>query len=137
MTTQNDVRVTIRVDKNLKERAEDLFERLGLNMTTAFNVFLRKAVDEEAIPFTVSTKSAVFSNGYTVNDITKAFAGTVKTEIVEKMRKGFPIARYDSIKKQAYLEYPDGTLELDLHHYSENRPIRVCSFFIERSRLSP
>jgi len=111
MTTQNDVRVTIRVDKNLKERAEDLFERLGLNMTTAFNVFLRKAVDEEAIPFTVSTKSAVFSNGYTVGDITKAFTETVKTEIAENKRKGFPIARYDSIKKQAYLEYPDGTLE--------------------------
>jgi DNA-damage-inducible protein J len=58
MKVHNDVRVTVRVDKDLKERAESLFARLGMNMTTALNVFLRKAVDEAAIPFAVSAKSA-------------------------------------------------------------------------------
>ncbi|MCL2707147.1 MAG: type II toxin-antitoxin system RelB/DinJ family antitoxin [Dehalococcoidia bacterium] len=53
-----DARVTIRVDKELKESAELLFDRLGMNMSTAFNVFLRKAVDEEAIPFTISVKNS-------------------------------------------------------------------------------
>jgi len=52
------MRITIRVDKSLKESAEVLFEQLGMNMSTALNVFLRKAVDENAIPFHVSVKSS-------------------------------------------------------------------------------
>ena len=37
MSVQNDVRVTVRVDRNLKQSADFLFERLGLNMSVAFN----------------------------------------------------------------------------------------------------
>ena len=111
MRVQNDVRVTIRVDKDLKDRAESLFDRLGLNMTTALNVFLRKAVDEEAIPFVVGAKSTVFGNGYTPAAITSAFESAVRNEISDARRKGFPVAGYDANCKQAYLEAPDGTRE--------------------------
>jgi len=111
MRVQNDVRVTIRVDKDLKERAEVLFDRLGMNMSTALNVFLRKAVDEEAIPFAISAKSTVFGQGYTSSDITSAFETAVNHEISQSQQKGFPVARYDTDKKQAYLEAADGTRE--------------------------
>ena len=111
MRIQNDVRITIRVDKNLKERAEGLFDRLGMNMSTALNVFLRKAVDEEAIPFVVGSKSAVFRTGYATADITGAFEAAVRNEVTENRRKGFPVARYDASGKRAYLEYADGTRE--------------------------
>jgi DNA-damage-inducible protein J len=49
-----DVRVTIRVDRKLKQEAEALFDYLGLNMSNAVNMFLRKAVDEKGIPFAVN-----------------------------------------------------------------------------------
>jgi addiction module RelB/DinJ family antitoxin len=111
MKVQSDVRVTIRVDKDLKERAESLFDRLGMNMSTALNVFLRKAVDEEAIPFTVSSKSAPIGAGYASAEITRAFETAVQSEIEENKRQGFPVARYDMASKQAYLEAPDGTRE--------------------------
>jgi addiction module RelB/DinJ family antitoxin len=109
--TQNDVRVTIRVDKALKERADALFERLGLNMTTALNVFLRKAVDEEGIPFSVSAKSSPFGAGYSADDITNAFRAAVREDIADAKRNGHPIARYDAVEKRAFLEYADGTRE--------------------------
>ena len=111
MKTQNDVRVTIRVDRDLKEQAENLFDRLGLNMTAALNVFLRKAVDESAIPFQVSTKNTVIGAGYSPTDITSAFESTVQREIAEAQNQGFPVARYDTATKQAYLESSDGTRE--------------------------
>ena len=111
MKAQNDVRVTIRVEKDLKEHAEILFDRLGMNMSTAFNVFLRKAVDEGAIPFPVSTKTAVFGTGYTQVDITRAFEASVREDIADMQHKGIPVARYDSTNKQPYLEYGDGTRE--------------------------
>ena len=46
--------LSIRIDKELKERAEQLFSELGMNMTTAFNIFLRQAVRQGKIPFEVS-----------------------------------------------------------------------------------
>ena len=110
MKVQDDVRVTIRVDKELKEHAEALFERLGMNMTTALNVFLRKAVAESAIPFAVSVKNNDFGS-YSASDITNAFTEAVQDEIAEKKQKGLPIARYDAEKKQAYLENADGMRE--------------------------
>ena len=105
------VHITIPVEKDLKEHAENLFEHLGMNMTTAVNIFLRKAVDEAAIPFSISEQSTVFSDGYTIDDITNIFASAVKNDITENQKKGFPIARYDSSEKKAYLEHSDGTRE--------------------------
>jgi DNA-damage-inducible protein J len=109
MRAQNDVRVTMRVDRDLKEQAEILFDRLGMNMTTAFNVFLRKSVDEAAIPFPVSAKSTGLWGGRAPTEITNAFADAVRRDIDDKKRNGFPVAGYDPIKKTAYLESPDGT----------------------------
>jgi DNA-damage-inducible protein J len=111
MKTQNEVRVTVRVDKDLKERAESLFGHLGMNMTTALNVFLRKAVDESAIPFAISAKMTGFGAGLSPAEVSGAFKTAVQKELAENQRQGFPTARYDAAKKQAYLESADGTRE--------------------------
>jgi len=111
MSAQTDVRVTVRVDRDLKENAEFLFERLGLNMTTAMNMFLRKAVNEDAIPFVVSTKSTGFGHGLSVDHISNAFSMAVENDVRANQQKGLPIARYDADKRQAYLEHADGTRE--------------------------
>ena len=48
------VNVTLRVDEDLKRQADALFSELGLNLTTAFNIFLRQSVREQQIPFQIS-----------------------------------------------------------------------------------
>lgn len=48
------VNVTLRVDEDLKKQAENLFSELGMNLTTAFNIFLRQSVREQQIPFRIS-----------------------------------------------------------------------------------
>lgn len=45
--------ITIRLDPQLKQEASDLFESLGINLSSAINVFLRKAVSCEGFPFAV------------------------------------------------------------------------------------
>jgi len=47
--------VNIRMDDKLKEQADKLFDELGLNMTTAFNIFVRQSVRQGGIPFEVTT----------------------------------------------------------------------------------
>ena len=39
--------LNIRIDKELKEQAEVFFNELGLNMTTAFNIFVRQSLRQE------------------------------------------------------------------------------------------
>lgn len=46
--------MNLRIDKNLKKDAEDLFETLGINMTTAINIFLRQSVRDQGIPFRIT-----------------------------------------------------------------------------------
>lgn len=48
------VNVTFRIDEDIKKKAEELFDELGMNLSTAFNVFLRQAVREQQIPFMIS-----------------------------------------------------------------------------------
>ena len=48
MTSAN---LNIRTDKEIKEAAEKIYSSLGLNMTTAINMFLRASIRERGIPF--------------------------------------------------------------------------------------
>ncbi len=43
--------LTIRIDENIKAEAETLFNRIGLTMSSAINVFFRQAIREQSIPF--------------------------------------------------------------------------------------
>lgn len=48
MATTN---INIRVDSELKQSAEELFNDLGLNMSSAITMFLKSAVSYDGIPF--------------------------------------------------------------------------------------
>ena len=47
------INVTIRLDKDIKESAEIMFRDLGMNLSTAFNIFARQALRQGKIPFEI------------------------------------------------------------------------------------
>ncbi len=49
----SNVNVTIRMDAELKDQAENLFSDFGLSMTSAFVMFTKQAIREQRIPFEV------------------------------------------------------------------------------------
>ena len=49
------VQVNFRVDEEVKRRAELACKNMGMNMSTAINIFLVKMGNEQRIPFEVST----------------------------------------------------------------------------------
>lgn len=51
MTTTN---INIRTDSELKAKAQAVLAELGLDMTTAINVFLTQVVHRQAIPFEIA-----------------------------------------------------------------------------------
>ena len=44
---------TINIDDTTKKEAQELFKDLGMNLTTAINVFLKQAIKEQKIPFEI------------------------------------------------------------------------------------
>ena len=50
MATTN---INVRVDSALKQEAENLFNDLGLNMSSAINMFLRSAINHNVIQFEI------------------------------------------------------------------------------------
>jgi len=55
------VNINIRMDSTVKKQAEELFSDLGLNMTTAFNMFVRQAINKGGIPFDVIRKEDFYN----------------------------------------------------------------------------
>ncbi|MGL4483462.1 MAG: type II toxin-antitoxin system RelB/DinJ family antitoxin [Anaerovoracaceae bacterium] len=51
MSTTN---MSIRIDKELKKQADELFADLGMSMSSALIAFTRQAVREQGIPFTIT-----------------------------------------------------------------------------------
>ncbi len=49
----NTAKITFNTDQATKEMTSELFRGLGLDMTTALNIFLRKCLEEQGIPFKV------------------------------------------------------------------------------------
>ena len=43
--------INIRIDDSLKKEAETIFANIGLNSTTAINLFFRQVVRTNSIPF--------------------------------------------------------------------------------------
>ena len=95
------IQVTFRTNESLKKEAETLFERMGLNMTTALNVFLRQAVMEQAIPFQPRANSVLdfskLSEAEKNNEIQKGFdsleAGRVLSseQVKQNMKRKYGI----------------------------------------------
>lgn len=49
----NTTNLNIKVDRDLKSQADILFNAMGMTLTTAVNVFIRQAVQDQAIPFQI------------------------------------------------------------------------------------
>ncbi len=49
----------IRVDDDLKKRAKKVFDKIGLDMTTAVKLYLEKAVEIKGVPFLLLTENGL------------------------------------------------------------------------------
>ena len=50
--------ITVRIDDTVKRDAETLFEKLGMSISGAINVFFRQAIREQSIPFQIKAATA-------------------------------------------------------------------------------
>ena len=72
--------INIRIDDKLKKEAEKLFNDLGINMSSAINVFLKQSVREQKIPFQIrkeypnyDTDSTDYNDSKTYDSVDELF----------------------------------------------------------------
>ena len=76
--------INIRIDDNLKEKAEILFEELGLNMSTAFNVFIRQSIRQGGIPFEITTQVDPFFSESNIKVLQESIKEASEGKLVSK-----------------------------------------------------
>lgn len=81
------VNMSIRMDTELKKQADAMFSDMGLNMTTAMNMFLRQVVRQGKIPFEIAT------------DIPNAETVAAIKEMDDMLSGKIPAKRYSSTKE--------------------------------------
>jgi addiction module RelB/DinJ family antitoxin len=54
ITMAETTNLSIRIDRDLKDEADQVFSALGMNLTTAITVFVRQAVRQKKIPFEIA-----------------------------------------------------------------------------------
>lgn len=53
--------ISLRIDDSVKKNAEKVCEEIGMSMSTAINIFLKKLGTEKRIPFEVSVADPFYS----------------------------------------------------------------------------
>lgn len=49
--------INVRIDDKLKEESKEIFDGLGIDLTTGIKIFLTKVVREKGIPFDMTVKN--------------------------------------------------------------------------------
>ena len=59
--------IQLRVDDKLKAEATELYEKLGLDLSSAIRMFLTRSVQEEGIPFKMTLKKETYQAEAAIN----------------------------------------------------------------------
>jgi len=82
--------LNIRIDKDLKEQAEVFFNELGLNMSSAFNIFIRQSLRQGKIPFELSVNPDPFYSASNMTALRKSIQeandGKFVTKTIDELR---------------------------------------------------
>ena len=72
----------LKIDESTKKQLEQVCNELGMTMSTALNIFIKKVIREKRIPFDVSIDP--FYSESNMNAISESIKQLEKGEIVEK-----------------------------------------------------
>jgi len=66
--------VSLQIDDVVKQNAEELFSRLGMNLSTAFNIFIHQTLRHNGLPFEVKADPDPFYHPKNIAFLERAFA---------------------------------------------------------------
>lgn len=91
--------MNIKVDEEIRDAAKSLFHQMGLDMTTAVNMFLIASIREKGIPFPVTTISKQMSE----EDAITILASKLRT--AEKQEQAGQTRNFDDFALEMQQKY--------------------------------
>ena len=105
------VSVNIKMDEDVRNQAKELFNKMGLDMTTAVNIFLIQSIREQNIPFQIST----VKNEMTEEEIEKLIAK--KLQEAEADIDNGRVVEYSYLQEDVKKKLSLWVLFLELHYH--------------------
>jgi len=81
--------VNVKVDSNEKKQATEIFNDLGLNMSTAINMFLTQVVKQDGIPFEIKNHKPSRKLRRALKEADKIASGKIKTKSYKNAEEMF------------------------------------------------
>lgn len=69
MSVNTNTSMTIRMDKDVKMQAQKIFSEIGMDMTTAVNVFLKQAIRYNGFPFELRVDNPNLDTIEAINEV--------------------------------------------------------------------
>jgi len=103
-------RVNFRANQAVKREAERVMRAMGLNLSDGLNMFLARVAAEHRVPFPLAmTREEVL--GPEAVKLIDDVNSSIRQEVSRQMTDGGPVARYDRVRNEAYVQYADGRKE--------------------------
>jgi len=112
----SEARLSVRVNKDVKRRAENVFRELGLTMSAGINLYLNQVALQKGIPFFLTQIPREKLSGLEKRKQTEELKAqmTVDSKIKGMLERGVPVALYDDLLNRPYMEYPNGQRAYDI-----------------------
>jgi len=79
--------INVRVEESIKKQATELFEDLGIDMSTAMNMFLRQAIRHGGIPFEIKRPNPQTLEA--IEEIKNIRSGKTKAKVYSSVKDAF------------------------------------------------
>jgi len=111
-----EARLSVRVDEDIKRRAENVFRELGLTMSAGINLYLNQVALQQSIPFLLTQTPQIKQNDAELRKQIEELKAQIAVDarIKSMLERGVPVALYDDMLKRPYMEYPDGRRVYDI-----------------------
>jgi len=93
MATKN---ITFRLDETLKKQAELIYSSMGLNMSSALQMFVTQTVTRGCIPFTIEADEDAKYRAYVLREISD-----LKRDALSQDYDAFVLAELEKSKREA------------------------------------
>ncbi len=86
MATKN---ITFRLEETLKKQAEIIYESMGLNMSSALQLFVAQTVSRGSIPFTIEADDAAKHRAYLLRELSESKREALDPDTILEDHVGF------------------------------------------------
>jgi len=98
--------ITFRLDETLKKQAEIIYESMGLNMSSALQLFVTQTIAKGAIPFTIEADDNAMYRAFVLRELAESKKEASDPNNIKEDHNDF-LREWESVRKARKIELQD------------------------------